>query len=133
MADKTVISTGKRKKAIARAVLRSGNGKVTINNISLDAFEPLIARLKIMEPVVLSGLADKINIEITTEGGGIIGQAEAARTAIGKCLVEFTGSKELRRKFYEYDRAMVKNDTRAKETKKYGGRGARVKRQKSYR
>lgn len=133
MAGKVVIHTGKRKRAIARAVLKEGKGRVTINNTALDVYEPLLARLKLMEPLTLSGLMGKVDIEITAEGGGIIGQAEAARTAIGKCLVAYTGSKELRRKLYEHDRAMVKDDIRRKETKKYGGKGARVKRQKSYR
>jgi len=133
MAGKVIINTGKRKKAIARAVLKEGKGRVTVNNIPLEVYEPFLAKLKIMEPLSLSGIMDKVDISVTVEGGGVMGQAEAARTSIGKCLVEYTGSKDLRKTFYGYDRSMVKDDTRRKETKKYGGRGARVKRQKSYR
>jgi len=64
-----------------------------------------------------------------------MGQADAVRTAIGRALVLFSNDKEegLKNKFIEYDRTIIKGDPRRKETKKYGGKGARSKKQKSYR
>jgi len=62
-----------------------------------------------------------------------MGQAEAVRTAMGRGLVEFSGDSKLKEDFMEYDRTIVKGDHRRSETKKYGGPGARAKKQKSYR
>jgi small subunit ribosomal protein S9 len=126
-------TTGKRKTAIAKALVRKGKGRVKINRIPLEIYEPELARLKILEPLIISGLRDKIDINVAVNGGGVIGQAEAVRTAIGKALIEFTKDKELRDRFYEFDKTLVKNDPRRKEPKKFGGRGARAKKQKSYR
>jgi small subunit ribosomal protein S9 len=131
---KIIQTSGKRKTAIARAVVKSGTGKVRINKKPLSIWEPEMARLKIMEPLQLAGkLAEKVDIEVNVCGGGFMGQAEAIRTAIGRGLVEFTGDAKLKDAFIEYDRTIIKGDHRRKETKKYGGPGARAKRQKSYR
>lgn len=127
------LTTGKRKTAIAKALIRKGKGRVKINRKPLEIMEPEVARLKILEPLMLSGLHDIVDIDVTVKGGGVMGQAEAVRTAIGKALIEFSKDKELRDRFYEYDRTLVKDDPRRKEPKKYGGRGARAKKQKSYR
>jgi small subunit ribosomal protein S9 len=127
------MTTGKRKTAIAKALIQAGKGRVRINRKPLEIYEPELARLKILEPLVLSGLKDGVDINVEVKGGGVMGQAEAVRTAIGKGLIEFSKDKNLREMFYEYDRTLVKNDPRRKEPKKYGGRGARSKKQKSYR
>ncbi|MFQ5800208.1 MAG: 30S ribosomal protein S9 [Candidatus Hydrothermarchaeales archaeon] len=126
-------ATGKRKTAIAKALIRKGKGRVKVNRKPLEILEPEVAKLKILEPLILSGLRDTVNIDVVVKGGGVMGQAEAVRTAIGKALIEFSKDKELRDRFYEYDRTLVKDDPRRKEPKKYGGRGARAKKQKSYR
>lgn len=128
-----VQTTGKRKTAIAKALIKKGKGRVRINRRPLEIYEPEVAKLKIMEPLILSGMMDKVDINVDVNGGGIMGQAEAVRTAIGKALIDFSKEKELRDKFYDYDRTLVKNDPRRKEPKKSGGRGARAKKQKSYR
>jgi small subunit ribosomal protein S9 len=78
-------------------------------------------------------VAGKVDIDVTVRGGGFMGQAEAARTAIGRGLVDFTGDMEVKDKLASYDRTLVISDHRRKETKKYGGPGARAKKQKSYR
>ncbi len=131
---KPVQTYGKRKTAIARATIVEGNGRVRINKRPLEVVEPEMARMKMMEPLALAGdLAKKIDIEVNVGGGGVMGQAEAVRTAIGRGLVEFSRDLKLRDLFSEYDRTIVKGDARRKETKKYGGHGARAKRQKSYR
>jgi len=127
--------SGKRKTAIARATIRTGRGKVRINNVPLEIFEPQIARLKIMEPFlqVDDELRNQIDINLKVLGGGFMGQAEAARMAIARGLLKWTKSKHLQSAFTEYDRTMLAGDPRRKEPKKFGGPGARAKRQKSYR
>ncbi len=134
MQQKIVQTYGKRKTAIARAIIAEGGGRVRINKRPLEVIEPEMAKLKMMEPLALAGdLARKIDIEVNVSGGGVMGQAEAVRTAIGRGLVEFTKDLKLRDLFLEYDKIIIKSDVRRKETKKYGGHGARAKRQKSYR
>ncbi len=131
---KIIQTSGKRKAAIARATLRAGKGKVRINKKILDIIEPEMAKIKIMEPIMIAeNIAKKVDIDVNVGGGGFMGQAEAARIAIGKALLEFSGDAKLQEKFFDYDRSIIKGDHRRKETKKYGGRGARAKKQKSYR
>ncbi|MEE9564951.1 MAG: 30S ribosomal protein S9 [Candidatus Hydrothermarchaeaceae archaeon] len=131
---KIIQTSGKRKAAIARATLRPGKGKVRINKKILDIIEPEMAKIKIMEPIMIAeNIAKKVDIDVNVGGGGFMGQAEAARIAIGKALLEFSGDAKLQEKFFDYDRSIIKGDHRRKETKKYGGKGARAKKQKSYR
>ncbi|MBS3815478.1 MAG: 30S ribosomal protein S9 [Hadesarchaea archaeon] len=131
---KVVQSVGRRKTAVARATVKKGSGKILINDHSLEAHEPELAKLRIEEPTKLvPELAEKIDIEVNVSGGGYMGQADASRTAIAKALTEWADDEELREKFKEYDWAMIKSDSRRKEPKKPGGPGARRKRQKSYR
>jgi small subunit ribosomal protein S9 len=134
MIMKVVITSGKRKTAIAKAVVKDGVGRVRINKIPLEIYQPELARLTIMEPLIIAkDLAKKVDIDVTVKGGGVMGQAEAARTAIARGLVEWSGDEELRRAYLEYDRYLLVNDVRRKEPKKQGGRGARKRRQTSYR
>jgi len=127
-------TSGKRKTAIARATFRSGKGCVRINRKPVEYYQPELARLKIMEPLELAGnRINRIDISVNVEGGGVMGQAEASRTAIARGLVDWFGDEELRTLFMSYDRALLVNDTRRKEPKHPMGRGARAKRQKSYR
>ncbi len=127
-------TTGKRKTAVARATIKEGSGKIYINNRNLEFFKPELARLKIEEPIRLAGdVTEEVDIEIIVSGGGYMGQADASRTAIAKGLVEWTEDEELYKTYKEYDESLIKSDMRMKESKKPGGRGARKKRQKSYR
>jgi len=131
---KVITRSGKRKTAIARATVREGRGMVRINKQPLDILQPEMARLKIMEPLLICDeQAKKVNIDVVVRGGGIIGQADACRTAIARVLVEWTQDLELKDALLSYDRTLLVNDIRVKEQKKPGGRGARAKRQKSYR
>ena len=134
-AEKVLVVSGKRKTAIARAVIKPGIGKIRINRIPLEIFEPKIAREKIMEPLIQAGdeVWKQLNIDIKVSGGGYMGQAEAARMALANALLKWTKSKQLRSMFVEYDRTMVVGDPRRKEPKKFGGPGARARDQKSYR
>ncbi|MBW6518429.1 MAG: 30S ribosomal protein S9 [ANME-2 cluster archaeon] len=132
---KIINTSGKKKTAIARATIKDGVGRVRINKKPLEIFKPDLVRLKMMEPITLAGdkITSKIDIDVNVNGGGIMGQADAARTAIGKGLVEWSGDLALKDTMLSYDRNLLVNDSRQKETKKFGGSGARAKTQKSYR
>jgi len=132
---KVLVVSGKRKTAIARAIVRPGIGRIRINRTPLEIYEPEVARQKIMEPLTLAGdeVWKQLDIDVKVWGGGYMGQAEAARMAIANALIKWTKSTHLRTKFVEYDRTMVVGDPRRKEPKKFGGPGARARDQKSYR
>ena len=134
-AKKVLVVSGKRKTAVARAVVRPGVGRVRINMVPVEIFEPEIAREKIMEPLLQAGedVWKQLDMDVKTSGGGYMGQAEAARMAVANALLKWTKSSHLRTVFTEYDRTMLVGDSRSKETKKFGGPGARAKAQKSYR
>jgi small subunit ribosomal protein S9 len=132
--SKTVHTSGKRKTAIARGTLREGTGRVRINSKPVELYNPELARLKIFEPLELAGdLADSVDINVRVVGGGVMGQAEAARMVIAKGLVEYSGDMNLKDKYVQYDRTMLVGDPRRTESKKFGGPGARARKQKSYR
>ncbi|MHC1630800.1 MAG: 30S ribosomal protein S9 [Methanotrichaceae archaeon] len=131
---RVVNSSGKKKTAVARATLREGNGRVRINKTPLEIMEPRLARLKIMEPLIMAqDQISGLDIDVNIRGGGFIGQSVAARTAIARGIVEWTGDTALKEAYMEYDRTLLVNDHRQKERKKAGGPGARAKYQKSYR
>jgi len=132
---KVLLTSGKRKTAVARATIKSGKGRVRVNHIPVEIFEPRVARDKIMEPLSQAGDAvwKQLDIDIKVSGGGFMGQAEAARTALARGLLRWTKSAHLQTLFTEYDRTMVAGDPRRREPKKYGGPGARARDQKSYR
>ena len=132
---KVLLTSGKRKTAIARATVREGQGRIRINKIPLEILEPGIARNKIMEPFlrISEDVWKKLDIEIKVSGGGFMGQAEAARTSIARALIKWTKSKHVKTVLTEYDRTMVAGDPRRKEPKKFGGPSARARDQKSYR
>ncbi len=134
-AKKVLVVSGKRKTAVARAVVKQGVGRVRINMTPLEIYEPEIAREKIMEPLLQAGIEvwNQVDMDVRTQGGGYMGQAEAARMAVANALLKWTKSSHLRTVFAEYDRTMIVGDSRSKEPKKFGGPGARAKEQKSYR
>ncbi len=131
MAKKAIHASGKRKRAIARATLAPGKGRITINNLSLDHFGTGMLRARILEPIKLAGAA-KLDIAVTVRGGGPAGQADAVRLAIARALVEH--DQKLKSLFLDYDRQLLVADVRRKEPAKPNSHGkARAKRQKSYR
>ncbi len=132
---KVLVLSGKRKTAIARATVKAGNGRIRINNVPSEVFEPKLARDKILEPLLLADekLWSQIDINVKVSGGGYMGQAEAARMAIAKALLKWTKSTRLRTTLRDYDRTMIAGDPRRSEPKKFGGPGARARDQKSYR
>jgi len=132
---KVLLTSGKRKTAVARATVRAGKGRVRVNNVPVEIFEPQIARNKILEPLRLAGdnVWGQLDIDIRVSGGGFMGQADASRTAVARALLRWTKSSHLQTLFTEYDRTLIAGDPRRREPKKSGGPGARAKDQKSYR
>ncbi len=132
---KIVIATGKRKTSIARAIIKPGYGRVWINDIPIEIYPIELARLKMMEPLLLAGedIWNTVDIVVNVKGGGVMSQADAVRMAIARGLVEYTGDPELKKIYLDYDRAMLAGDPRRTEPEKYMRRSARRRWQKSYR
>jgi len=132
---KVLVVSGKRKTAIAKAIVKPGMGRIRINNIPLEIYEPEVARLKILEPLIEAGeeVWKGLDINVKVKGGGFMGQAEAARMAIARALVKWTKSAHLKSAFLRLDRTLIAGDPRRSEPKKFGGPGARARDQKSYR
>ena len=123
--DKAILEVGKRRLAIARAVIKSGSGKVYINSKPLDLWGTDVLRLWVKEPLILAGdLAKVVDIHVNVRSGGIVGQAEAARQAIGKALVKYFKDKKLKQKLLEYDRNLLVYDPRRNEPHHASGKGA---------
>ncbi len=115
---KVVVTIGKRKKAIAKAMIKEGNGKVYINKVPLDLL-PRYRMLRIKEALAIAGtLAENVNITVGVRGGGSWGQTDAARTAIANGLVNFHKNKELKQKYVDYDRSLLISDARRTEPHK---------------
>jgi len=133
MTKKDVIhGQGKRKRAVARATVGAGTGKVIINGLYLHNFGNKLLQTRISEPLVLAGdAAAKLNFDVNIHGGGVNGQADAARLAIARALVEH--QPKLKKTFDDYDRLLLVADVRRKETRKPNDSKARAARQKSYR
>ncbi len=133
MSKKIILESGKRKRAIAKASLKSGKGVVTVNGTLLDLHEPKMSRLRIQEPLILAGpKANGVNVSIRVSGGGVTSQADAARLALAKALAE--NDNTLRQTFLDYDRQLLVADVRRRESRKPNNNSkARAKRQKSYR
>jgi small subunit ribosomal protein S9 len=125
--------SGKRKRAIARATLKPGSGRITVNNLLIDHYGSEMLRQRILEPVRLAGQsAERVDIAVRVRGGGVTGQADAARLAVARVLAAMEpGLKQL---YLDYDRQLVVADVRRKEAAKPNSHGqARSKVQKSYR
>lgn len=129
---KIIHSQGKRKRAIARASLSPGKGKIKINGQFLDSYATELIRLRVQEPLLLAdNVAKNVDIKISVNGGGMNGQADACRLAIARALVQY--DEKLKKVFTDYDRLLLVADVRRKEVCKPNDSKARAKRQKSYR
>ena len=130
--SKAIHKAGKRKRAIAKATLIEGKGNIVVNGINLNNYVPELYRLRMMEPLILAEeIANTVDINVKVIGGGMSGQADAARLAIGKCMAAF--NKKLEKIYLTYDRQLLVADVRRKETCKPNDSKARASRQKSYR
>lgn len=131
---KEVIKRGTRKTAVARAVVSEGKGRIRINRMDINAIDNKYIKEMLMEPFELIGeRAWKVNVDVSVKGGGVMGQVQAARTAIAKGLVEYFEDEKLKEKYFELDKHLVVDDVRQVEPKKYKGPKARARYQKSYR
>ncbi len=133
-AKKVFVVRGKRKESIARATISAGKGIVRVNSLNVSSINNHYVREIIVEPLRYIGPeANNVNISITVRGGGVMGQAQAARTAIANALVAYFDTMNLAEKFDGIDRSLIIEDTRRVETKKFRGPKARARFQKSYR
>ncbi|MEM7813329.1 MAG: 30S ribosomal protein S9 [Candidatus Aenigmatarchaeota archaeon] len=117
---KAIQTAGTRKRAVARATIRPGSGRITMNSKALELVEPKYVRMRLREPLMLAPeeLVSKVDVDINVKGGGIWGQVDAARTALANALVKWSGSKELRRIYHDYDRTLLVADSRRTEPHK---------------
>ncbi len=132
----------RKKTATAVAIAKQGRGLIKVNGQPIENVEPECLRLKVFEPVLILG-QDKfssLDIRIKVKGGGITSQIYAIRAAIAKSIVAYhakyvdeSSKNELRQALLQYDRNLLVSDARRCEPKKYGGRSARARFQKSYR
>jgi len=131
---KIMNTSGKRKTAIARATLRPGKGRIRVNSVPLEIYGNELVRMKISEPLLLvPNAVDGVDVAIDVHGGGMMGQAEAIRTALARGILKWRNEPQIKDVYLAYDRTLIVNDSRQKESKKPHGRGARKKFQKSYR
>ncbi len=133
--QRNIVISGKRKTAIAKATINSGNGRILINNVPYENLD-FFRKLMIQEPVEITkkvlGNFD-FDIFVNVKGGGQESQIHASRLAIARAIIKITKSEELRKAFLRYDKNLMVADTRRKEAYKPGDSKARRKRQKSFR
>jgi small subunit ribosomal protein S9 len=126
--------SGARKTARATAAISSGAGRIRVNGTPVELWEPVPARLHLLGPVKVVGeLRDRFDLDVSVSGGGFMGQADAAAMAIARAYVDQVRGGEMREKLNAYNKYLLSGDPRQAEPKKFGGPGARRKRQKSYR
>ena len=138
----SVQTYGNKKHAHAVALVTSGKGMIRINGVPIHLVEPQTLRVKILEPIILLGEQrfSKVDIRIRVHGGGYVSQIYAIRQALSKGIVAFfqkyvdeAAKRQIKELLLTYDRSLLVADPRRKEPKKFGGPGARARRQKSYR
>merc|ERR1711964_439453 len=119
-----------------------GKGLIKVNGRPLDLLEPPILKVKVFEPIKLLGesVFSCLDIRIKVQGGGYVSQLYAIRQALAKGVVAYNQKfvdeatkNELKNNLMQYDRSLLVPDPRRREPKKFGGRGARARKQKSYR
>jgi len=116
------LGTGRRKTSVARIFLRPGKGQITVNGRAFEHyFVNESARAIVRQPLLATEVADKFDVVILADGGGMAGQAGAARLGIARALVEFNS--ELRARLKQA--GLLTRDPRGHERKKYGQKGAR--------
>merc|ERR1712076_56098 len=127
---------GRKKTATAVAHCRSGQGLIKVNGKPLEQIEPKALQYKLQEPVLVAG----IDIRVRVSGGGRIAQIYAIRQAVARAVVAYyqkyvdeQSKQEIKDLLISYDRTLLVSDPRRKESKKFGGPGARARYQKSYR
>ncbi len=138
----SVQTFGRKKTAVAVAYCKKGRGLIQIKGTPLELAEPELLRFKVYEPILLLGRERfaEVDIRIRVKGGGYTAQIYAIRQAIAKAIVAYNqkfvdeaSKREIKEILTTYDRTLLVADPRRCEPKKFGGHGARARRQKSYR
>ncbi|KAH0434060.1 hypothetical protein M5K25_014146 [Dendrobium thyrsiflorum] len=133
---------GRKKTAVAVTHCKAGKGLIKVNGVPIELVKPEILRYKAFEPILLAGIERfrGVDMRIRVRGGGKTSQIYAIRQSIAKALVAYYqkyvdehSKKEVKDIFIRYDRTLLVADPRRCEPKKFGGRGARARFQKSYR
>ena len=145
---KTEIYFATRKTSSAHVYITKGRGRVRINNVPVEMIPQEAAREAVLVPLEIMGEhREKVDISVRVRGGGFMGQASAVATGISRALTGWTKTKkeprdhplsksvreDLRNRITDYDKYLISGDARRKEPKKFGGPGARRRKQKSYR
>jgi small subunit ribosomal protein S9 len=134
-----VVTKGKKKRSVARTRIKNGSGSIRINGALLELHTPEMARNVIEQPLTIArgvlgnDFEKELDVDINVKGGGVMSQAEACKTSLGKALLEWTENEDLKEEFLTYDRSLLVDDVRRKEPKKPMRKGARARYQKSYR
>ena len=116
------LGTGRRKESVARVFLRAGSGKFTVNGREVENYFPNHAwKHDAIEPLKFTSLADQVDVKVTAHGGGVGGQAGAVRMGLSRAISRF--NPELRPALRK--NGFLTRDSRMKERKKYGQKGAR--------
>eukprot|EP01112_Ceratiomyxa_fruticulosa_P006919 TRINITY_DN1785_c0_g1_i1.p1 TRINITY_DN1785_c0_g1~~TRINITY_DN1785_c0_g1_i1.p1 ORF type:complete len:166 (+),score=38.00 TRINITY_DN1785_c0_g1_i1:242-739(+) len=133
---------GRKKTSVAVATCRQGIGLLKLNGSPIELVEPEVLRYKVFEPILLLGSSRfaGVDIRLRVRGGGKVSQIYAIRQAISKAIVAYyqkyvdeASKREIKESLLSYDRSLLVADPRRAEPKKFGGRGARSRFQKSYR
>ena len=137
-----------RKTARAHAFITKGVGRVRINNVPVEMVQQEVAREIMLGPLEVAGdVRNKIDLSVKVKGGGYIGQSYASAVAISRAMTGWTKTRkepkdhpltrtvreDLRKRLTDFDKHLLSGDDRQKEPKKFGGPGARRRKQKSYR
>ena len=131
---KPKLYSGSRKTARATAALTPGAGRIRINGVPLEIWTPEVARLHMMEPAMIAGeLRNRFDVSVSVAGGGFMSQSDAAAMALARAYVDQSKGEGLRNQIVAYNKNLLSGDSRKTEPKKFGGPGARRRRQKSYR
>merc|ERR1711890_26567 len=133
---------GRKKTATAVAHCQAGQGLIKVNGKPLEQIEPKALQFKLQEPTLVIGKERfaGIDIRVRVSGGGRIAQVYAIRQAVARAVVAYyqkyvdeQSKQEIKDLLISYDRTLLVSDPRRKESKKFGGPGARARYQKSYR
>ncbi len=130
-----LVFAGKRKRAVAKAVIGPGSGRITINSVPIENYNNEFYRMRLSEPLyfVEPLKLKSVNIAVNVAGGGVSAQTDACRLAIANALVEYFSDEKLKQSYLNYDRNMLVSDVRRNEPHKPRRSKARARRQKSYR
>jgi small subunit ribosomal protein S9 len=113
-----VFTIGKRKRAVARAVVKPGKGIIKINSLPIDSYKDDLFRMRVQEPFILIGPDWKgYDFSVNVKGGGKMGQADAVRQSLARGLVQIFGD-GVKAKYLEYDRSLLVYDPRRTEPHK---------------